>query len=203
VFLKRAALAALFYGSDSLLNGQTEAKLEVPGPPFGTDFGRSGVRARREIMAERLTALGAFEILRPEQVHILSDSAEKVRFDAGDTVYSKGGKADHFYVILEGQVSLRLPGKGGVSIVIDQLAKGALFGSCVCMSRDSYALTAQCTEYSELLKIESKVLKALMDEDPLMGYGIQSWISGIYFTRYIETMKKLQAIVMNIPMESD
>ena len=44
-------------------------------------------------MPERLTALGAFEILRPEQVHILSDSAEKVRFDAGDTVYKKGGKA--------------------------------------------------------------------------------------------------------------
>jgi CRP-like cAMP-binding protein len=106
-------------------------------------------------------------------------------------------------VILEGQITLRLPGKGNVSIVIDQLEKGAMFGSCVCLTRESYALTAQCTEPTELLKIETKVLKTLMDDDPMMGYATQSRISEIYFGRYIETMKKLQAIVMNIPVETD
>ena len=41
-----------------------------------------------------------------------------------------------------------------------------------------------------------------MDEDLMMGYALQTRISEIYFNRYIETMKKLQAIVMNIPIES-
>ena len=114
-----------------------------------------------------------------------------------------GAKADHFYSVLKGEVALRLPGKGGVNIVIDQLGEGAMFGSCVCFARDSYALTAQCTEDSELLKIDSAILKSLMDEDLVMGYGVQTRISEIYFNRYIETMKKLQAIVMNIPIESE
>lgn len=154
-------------------------------------------------MAEPLRAQEVFEFLRPEQVHAISEASEKVNFSAGDTLYERGAKADHFFTILEGEVALRLPGKGGVSILIDQLAKGAMFGSCVCVRRDSYALTAQCTKDSEILKIESAALKKLMDKDLMMGYGLQNRISEIYFNRYIETMKKLQAIVMNIPVETD
>ena len=42
-----------------------------------------------------------------------------------------------------------------------------------------------------------------MDEELQMGYAIQSQISKIYFNRYIETMRKLQAIVLNIPIEKE
>ncbi len=154
-------------------------------------------------MEDRLTTQEVFETLRPEQVHTLSESSDKVKFDAGDTVYHKGDKASHFYTVLEGEVALRMPGKGGVSISIDQLGKGAMFGSCVSLERGSYALTAQCTKYTELLKTDAAVLRNLMDQDLMMGYNLQSRISQIYFNRYIETMRKLQAIVMNIPIESD
>ena len=39
-----------------------------------------------------------------------------------------------------------------------------------------------------------------MDKDLMMGYALQMRISKVYFERYIETMQKLQAIVMNIPI---
>jgi len=55
---------------------------------------------------------------------------------------------------------------------------------------------------SEILVISVSALRTIMDRDPHIGYSIQSVISKIYFERYIETMKKLQTIVMNIPMES-
>ncbi len=40
-----------------------------------------------------------------------------------------------------------------------------------------------------------------MDRDLVMGYTIQTQISRIYFQRYVETMNKLQSIVMNLPLE--
>ena len=122
-------------------------------------------------------------------------------FRAGDTIYRKDARADYFYVVLDGQVSLRLPGQSGVSIQIDELTKGAMFGSCVCFQLVNYSLNAQCTSDSRLLKIESATLKDLMDSDLVMGYTIQTQISRIYFNRYIDTMKKLQAIVLNLPLE--
>jgi CRP-like cAMP-binding protein len=152
-------------------------------------------------MAETLVAQEVFGSLRSEQVHQISEAAERVSCKAGETIYSKGAPADYFFVVLKGEVTLRLPGKAAVSVVIDQLGKGAIFGSCVCFNRDSYALTAQCTSDSELLRVKASVLKDLMDGDLMMGYALQTRISQIYFNRYIETMKKLQAIVMNIPIE--
>jgi len=154
-------------------------------------------------MAERLIAQEVLGFLRPEQVNAISEAAQRISFGAGDTVYHQGARADHFYVVLEGEVTLRIPGKGGVSIVIDELTKGEMFGSCVCFAMDSYALTAQCATDSVLLKIESAALKGLMDEDLKMGYALQIQISALYFGRYIDTAQKLQAIVMNLPIQSD
>jgi CRP-like cAMP-binding protein len=152
---------------------------------------------------ERLEKQEIFKHLRPDQMARLSDAAQVMPFKDGKTVYHRGAKANNFYIVLKGQVALRLPGKGGMNVLIDQLGEGNMFGGCVSAAMDSYALTAICTEESEILRIEAAALKNLMDEEPRMGYMIQSQISQIYFKRYIETMEKLQAIVLNIPLERD
>ena len=136
------------------------------------------------------------------QVEGPGDVAQVMDYETGETIYERGTKAEHFYVVLDGQVSLRLPGQSGVSIQIDELTEGTIFGSCVCFQFLEYSLDAQCTRDSKILKIESATLKELMDQDLLMGYTIQTQISRIYFNRYIETMKKLQSIVMNLPLET-
>jgi CRP-like cAMP-binding protein len=153
-------------------------------------------------MADRLIARDIFAFLRPEQMHAISESAEKIRLGAGEMVYERGNKADYFYTVLEGEVTLRLPVESGVSIVIDELTNGEMFGSCMCLSMDSYALSAQCVTDSVLLKIESAVLKGLMDEEVNLGYAMQSEISALYFRRYIDTALKLHAVVMNLPIQA-
>ena len=152
---------------------------------------------------ETLKRQEIFSFLRPEQVDALSDAAEVIKLKAGEVVYRKGAKPEYFFIVLNGEVALRLPGRGEMSILIDEISDGTMFGSCVCLALDSYVCTAQCTKESELLKIRTAVLKELLDDDPRMGYAIQSRISQIYFKRYLETMKKLQAIVMNIPLETE
>ena len=149
----------------------------------------------------RLEKHEVFQFLRPDQIKTISDVAEVVEFESGDIIYERGTKADHFFVVLSGQVSLRLPGRSGVSIQIEELTEGAVFGSCICFQFVDYSLNAQCTRDARLLKIESATLKELMDQDLLMGYTIQTQISRIYFNRYIDTMNKLQSVVMNLPLE--
>lgn len=149
---------------------------------------------------EKLKKQEVFEFLLPEQLNVISEAAEVAKFKAGEMVYTRGVKADYFYIVLKGQVALRLPGKGALSIVIDELSGGDMFGGCILCNMDAYALNAQCVEDSEILKIRAPVLKRILDEDSRAGYMIQSRISGIYFKRYIDTMEKLQAIIMSIPV---
>lgn len=152
--------------------------------------------------AGRLKREEVFRFFRPDQVRAISDAADTLEFKGGKTVYHCGAKANYLYIVLEGQVTLRLPGREGVSILIDQLGMGDMFGRCVSFEIDTYILTAQCTAKTTLLRVNAETLKNLMDEEPQMGYAIQSKISKIYFKRYIETMEKLQSIIMNIPVTS-
>jgi hypothetical protein len=162
---------------------------------------RRGSQWKEQAMAiERLNRHEIFRHLRPEQVNLLSESAEVVKYKAGQLVYARGGNATHCFIVLKGHIGLRLPGKGSVSVLIDELTEGDMFGGCVSATLDSYALNARCMEDSDVLVISAAAMKAVMDEDPRMGYLIQSRISEIYFRRYVETMEKLQAIVMNIPV---
>jgi CRP-like cAMP-binding protein len=154
----------------------------------------------KDMALESLDRHEVFQFLRPDQMKRISDVAEVTTREAGEMVYEKDTPADHFYIVLDGQVSLRLPSRTGVSLEIDQLTEGAIFGSCVCFQLMSYSLNALCTRPSRLLKIASSTLKELMDDDLVMGYSIQTQISRIYFKRYIETMNKLQSIVMNLPL---
>jgi CRP-like cAMP-binding protein len=135
-------------------------------------------------------------------MRILSGAAEEVTFKEGDTVFLTGEPADDFFVVLEGQVALRMLRTDGISVLIDWVSEGAIFGSCVCFQIDSYMLTAQCAEKSKILKIKASTLKKLMDDDLVMGYAIQTLISRVYFKRYIDTMRKLQAIVQSVPLET-
>lgn len=150
---------------------------------------------------QHLAAHEVFRFLRPEQVDAISNAAEILDYKAGDTVYFQGAPATHLYVVLHGQVTLRLPGREGVSLLIDQVGDGAMFGSCVCVDLESYYLTAQCVVNTQLLRFEANLLKRLMADDLRIGYAIQTQISVIYFKRYVDTMKKLQSIVMSIPLE--
>lgn len=150
-----------------------------------------------------LQAQEVFSYLRSDQVNAISNAADVIQLQAGDTVYYRGARAEQMYVVLKGEVSLRLPGKRGLTIPIDAARPGDIFGSCVCFDMDRYTTTAQCTQDSQLLRIDAMILRDLMDDDLPMGYAIQRKISNVYFKRYLETMQKLQGIVMNIPLEQD
>jgi CRP-like cAMP-binding protein len=153
------------------------------------------------MITEQLNSEQVFGFLGSDHVHALSNAAETIELRAGETLYERGAPATHFFKVLKGSIALRLPTKGGASLLIEELGPGAMFGSCVSLVMGTYILTAQCTQDSQVLKVATSALKDLLDDDPRMGYALQSRISEIYFRRYIDTMKKLQAIVMNTPID--
>ena len=153
-------------------------------------------------MAGTLTSQEVFSFLLPDQVNSISEAAEKVTALAGDMIYERGDPAENIFIVLDGEITLKLPGASGVSIVIDQVRRGEVFGGALGYGRSSYALSAQCTGDAQLLRVKNAALKSLMDRDPRLGYTLQGYISTSYFNRYIDTMKKLQSIVMNLPVEA-
>jgi len=152
--------------------------------------------------SQALSSHDVFSFLQPEQVSAISEMAEVITFETGETVFRRGERADFLFALLEGQVSLRIPREGGVSLQIEDLPKGALFGSCVCFDLNQYSLTAICTEDSKLLKIDAAGLKGVMDRDLSVGYPVQRMISRTYFRRYLDTMEKLQTVAESLVLHA-
>jgi len=101
-------------------------------------------------------------------------AAEEISLTTGDAIFQRGDEAKEFYVQLGGQVSLRLPRAGGVTLLVDEAREGAVFGSCVCLERDTYTLSARGSLDSRLLETGASLLKQVVDRDPVIGYAIQS-----------------------------
>jgi Flp pilus assembly protein TadD len=164
---------------------------------------RTKHRKENPMTTKGLIGHDLFKFLRPDQVSIISDVAERISLKAGDTVFRQGEDADYFFIVLDGQVALRLPGHDKVSILIDEVMPGDVFGSCVCFQLGSYSLTARCVEDSRLMKIKASSLKRVMEDDTAVGFAVQTLISRVYFQRYVDTMHKLQAILGNMPLQVD
>ena len=141
-----------------------------------------------------------FQFLRPVQVMQLSQAAEPVCFNAGETVYRQGEKATYMYVVISGKIALLSPGEDAPNVLVNELGEGKLFGVCVCVGVDSYTVTAQCVEDAWLLRIKTDALKKLMEDDFEVGYALQTQIAKIYFRRYVNSTRRLSAIVSHIPL---
>lgn len=141
-----------------------------------------------------------FQMLHPEQLKVISDAAEEIALLPGSSVYRHGDRADHLYVVREGAVALRGNWVGGVGLHVDEVGPGEIFGACICFGSERYALDAQCEQPTKLLRIRADALKRLLDHDLQLGYALQSYISSVYFRRYIESITKLQAVVHSLPL---
>lgn len=152
------------------------------------------------MVIEKLERQELFGPLTPKEVEKLSNASGVVQLRKGERVYAEGMPASHFFVLLKGRVELRRPTRGTVSFLVDEVAEGGVFGVSSLMEGDRYLLNAECVENSEVLKVDSQVLRRILDENSAVGYSIQRRVSQIFFKRYVDAMESLRAVTQAIRM---
>jgi hypothetical protein len=68
------------------------------------------------------------------------------------------------------------------------------------MNADRYFLDGVCVEDSEVLKIEGRALRRVLDTNLIMGYAMQRRLSQIFFKRFVEAMERVQASAYEISL---
>ena len=147
------------------------------------------------MVIEKLKSHELFRLLSPKEVETISGASGVMKLTEGEHVYGDGFPATHLFVLLKGRLELQRPTKGGVSLLVDDLAEGSVFGVSSLTGMERHILDAVCVADSEVLKIEAKALRKVLDANPVVGYAIQQRISEIFFKRYIEAMERLRAMV--------
>ncbi len=141
-----------------------------------------------------------FGLLTPKEVERLSNASAVVNLAKGERVYAEGMPASHLFVLLKGRVELKRPTKGNISFLVDEVGEKGVFGVSSLMEGDRYLLNAECVENCELLKVDSQVLRRLLEENPVMGYSLQKRVSQVFFNRYVGAMERLRGVLQAVAM---
>lgn len=98
-----------------------------------------------------LISLPPFSKLERSQIREILDQAAVRRYDADQSVFSEGDKADRFYMLLDGYIRVVRLTPEGEQVISLHIPSGQLFGIAKAIGRDSYPATAMTAAESIVL----------------------------------------------------
>ena len=138
-----------------------------------------------------------FSLLTSKQIAEISDVAIIKDFEEGQIVYDQKETAKNLFILLEGEVSLRIPSKRDMSIEkfsfeIEKInVHGELFGTNLLFGLKRYMTRARVIKPSKIMMIDAENFLQIIRENR-SEFVIMSYLAKVYFQRYINTMKELE-----------
>ena len=94
-------------------------------------------------------------------VDLFRNETEFAAFPAGQAVFREGERGEHMYVVLEGQVELRVNGK-----LVETLGPGAVLGEMALIDHAPRVATATAVADAKLVPIAEKRFLFMVQQTP-------------------------------------
>jgi signal-transduction protein with cAMP-binding, CBS, and nucleotidyltransferase domain len=138
-----------------------------------------------------------FSLLTTKQISEISDAAEVKYFNEGDIVFEQKEQAKNLFILLEGEVALRLPSRKDMSIETFSLTiekirgYGVVFGPNLLFGIKRYISRARVIQPSKIMILDAKkfldIIRQNKSEFPIMSY-----LAKVYFQRYINAIREFE-----------
>ena len=102
----------------------------------------------------------------------LSNSVTELQIKKGGVLFKQGDRADKFYLLRKGQVSVQVPALMGPSLEIQTLGEDQVLGWSWLIPPYRWIFLARAEEDSELLEFDGGAILARCEEDPKFGYEL-------------------------------
>ena len=113
--------------------------------------------------------------------------SERLSLPEGEVIFSQQDAADHFFILIEGCVTLRVEGSGAV---YTGCHVGELFGWSSLIGDAVYTATAVSTAPTSLLKFPAAVFHELLSADPEAAAVFYSQLAHALGKRLLACYKK-------------
>jgi signal-transduction protein with cAMP-binding, CBS, and nucleotidyltransferase domain len=142
-----------------------------------------------------------FQSLNVDEVNRLSTFSSVKEYSAGEVIFEYNQASSHFFMLMEGTVYLQLPANPPeFSFAVSKLEKGELFGLSPLLDSPRYTSSAHCYSSAKVLSVEAKPFRDMLRMNCTAGLDIMNRVARIYFTRYLEILKRLQDVVGQISL---
>ena len=144
-----------------------------------------------------------FASLNVDEINQLSTFSSMKEYRANETIFTHNQVSTHFYMLMEGLVYLQLPVKQPeFSFTISKVETGELFGISPLLKSERYTSTAKCSKNTKVLSVEAKPFGDLLSLNGRAGLDILNQVANIYFSRYLDLIRRFQDVVSQITLIS-
>ena len=137
-------------------------------------------------MVANRAVLGAQPFLRglaDEHLATLATLCQHVAVPARKRLFEEGARADRFWLIDAGQVTIdtTVPGRG--RLIIASLGRGDVIGMAWLLPPYQWRFGAVTTQPMQAYEFDARAVRTACDEDPSLGYELGRRVSGVLVRR--------------------
>jgi CRP/FNR family transcriptional regulator, cyclic AMP receptor protein len=146
------------------------------------------------MIKEQISVLGAQPFLRgmpAAQLAELAGLCEHVMIPSRQRLFEEGSRADRFWIIDAGQVTLDafVPGDG--RMIIETLGRGDVLGLSWMALPYQWRFGAVATQSTQAFVFDASAVRAACDADPVLGYELSRRFSAVVTRRLQATRARL------------
>ncbi len=132
------------------------------------------------VKTEDLKRIRLLADMPEDLLEIIAAKAQVSIFNTNSVLFDKDEDIDTFYLVLMGQVALKVEILPDVDVIIDTLQAGSSFGSSSLTPDAKASYTAVCQEPCELISLSGDTMKPLFKENSKLGFQLMLRLAGQY-----------------------
>ncbi|MCX5195133.1 cyclic nucleotide-binding domain-containing protein [Streptomyces sp. NBC_00249] len=130
-------------------------------------------------------------VLSAEHRRRLMEHAREVNFDESARIFDEGGRADTFWIVRSGTVTLEIPMPGHRAAPVESLGPGELVGWSWLFPPYVWQLSAEAMTPVRAYEFDGTTVRLLMDADPAFGSAVGHWVGRVLAVRLHQTRTRL------------
>ena len=133
----------------------------------------------------------AFAGLSDQYGELVAGCAANEVVQANDYVFREGDRADKFYLVRHGSVSLEVHAPGKKPIIVDTVDAGELLGWSWLVPPYRTHFDARARELTRLTSLDATCLRGKMEEDHELGYELHERFAPVLSRRLTAALLRL------------
>jgi len=128
---------------------------------------------------DALAKCALFRALRPEHIPQLLKAAQVMRFSDGETVVRQGDPSDSFFVLVEGEATVRIEGAqgDGAGVELGRVPHPASFGEIGLLLDEPRTASVVAAQDVLVLKFGAKAFEAMFQKIPEFGAALSAGLA--------------------------
>ncbi|MFI1151423.1 Crp/Fnr family transcriptional regulator [Streptomyces sp. NPDC020817] len=130
-------------------------------------------------------------VLSAEYRGRLMSQAREVNFPEGAKIFEEGSRAESFWIVRSGTVTLQVPMPAGRPAPVENLGPGELVGWSWLFPPYTWQLSAEAMTPVRSYEFDATAVRMMMDADPAFGSAIGHWVGRVLAIRLQQTRTRL------------